>query len=56
MSDFTLKFVQSHTLNMHASKFIRGKIYLCYMSFIHIDMTQVIEIFPQVRQTLTYST
>ena len=30
--------------------------YLHFMSFFHIDMTQVVEIFPQVRQELTYFT
>ena len=31
-------------------------IYLHFMSFLHIDMTQVVEILPQVRQELYYST
>ena len=31
-------------------------IYLHFMSFLHIDMTQVVEILPQVRQELPYST
>ena len=31
-------------------------IYLHFMSFLHIDMTQVVEILLQVRQELTYST
>ena len=32
------------------------KIYSHFMSFHHIDMTQVVEILPQVRQELTYTT
>ena len=28
--------------------------YLHFMSFLHIDKTQVVEIFPQVRKELTY--
>ena len=30
--------------------------YLHFMSFLHIDMVQVVEILPQVRQGPTYST
>ena len=39
------------------AKFFRGNIniYLHFITFLHIDMTQVVEIFPQVRQGLTYS-
>ena len=39
-------------------KFVRGNIniYLHFVSFLHIDMTQVIEILPQIRQEPTYST
>ena len=46
-----------YILALHA-KFFRGNknIYLHFMSFLHIDMTQVVEILPQVRQELTYST
>ena len=51
------------TLRMHLIfnplhvKFFRGNknIYLRFMSFLHIDMTQVVEILPQVRQELAYS-
>ena len=41
---------------LHAT-FFRGNqnIYLCFMSFLHIDMTQVAEIFPHIRQWLTCS-
>ena len=31
-------------------------IYSHFVSFLHIDMTQVVEIFPQIRQEPTYST
>ena len=42
---------------LHA-KFFRGNknIYLHFMSLLHIDMTQVVEILPKVRQDLTYPT
>ena len=42
---------------LHA-KFFRGNktIYLHFMSFPSIDITQVVEILPQVRQVLTHST
>ena len=30
--------------------------YLHFMSFLHTDMTQAVEIVPQVRQALTFST
>ena len=30
--------------------------YLPFMSFLHIDITQAVETLPQVRQELTYST
>ena len=40
------------------AKFFRGNtnIYLHFVSFLHIDATQVVEILPQVRQEPTYST
>ena len=42
---------------LHAKFFRRNKnLYLNFMSFLHIDMAQVLEILPQVRQELTYST
>ena len=46
------------TLNTLRAKFFRGNknIYLHLMSFVNTDMTQVVEIFPQVRQELIYST
>ena len=39
-------------------KFLRGNmnIYLYIVSFLHIDTTQVVEIFPQIKQERTYST
>ena len=39
-------------LNPLRAKYFRGniKIYLHFVSFLHIDMTQVVEILPQVRQ------
>ena len=32
---------------------VNENIYSHFMSFLHIDMTQIVEIFPQVRQELT---
>ena len=45
-------------LNSLRAKFFRGKIniYLHFMSLLHIDMTQVLKILPQVRPGPTYST
>ena len=42
---------------LHA-KFFRGNINidLHFVSFLHIDMMQVFEILPQIRQEPTYST
>ena len=39
-------------LNPLSAKFFRGniKINLYFVSFLHIDTTQVIEILPQIRQ------
>ena len=40
---------------LHAKFFMGNKnVYLPFTSFLHIDMTQVVEIFPQVSQELTY--
>ena len=46
------------TLYSLCAKYFRKNqnIYVHFMSFLHIDMTQVVEIFPQVRQAPTYST
>ena len=40
------------------AKFLRENIhiYLYIVSFLHIDTTQVVEIFPQIKQEPTYST
>ena len=40
------------------ANFFRGNIniYLHFMSFLHIDTMQVVEILPQIRQEPTYST
>ena len=40
------------------AKFFRGNvnIYLHFVSFLHIDSTQVVEILPQIRQEPAYST
>ena len=45
-------------LNPLRAKFFWGNIniYLHFMSFLHIDMTQVGEILPQIRQGHTHST
>ena len=45
-------------LNPLRAKFFRGNrnIYLYFMSFLQIDMTQGVEIIPQIRQEPTYST
>ena len=49
-SDWTI------TLNPLSAKFFRGNIniYLHFVSFLHIDMIQVLKILPQVRQGPTY--
>ena len=45
-------------LTLYVLSFSRGNknIYLHFLSFLNIDMTQVVEILPQVRQGPTYST
>ena len=45
-------------INPLRAKFFRGNsnIYLHFMSFLQIDMTQEVEILPQIRQEPTYST
>ena len=45
-------------LNPLHAKFYRGNIniYLHFVSFLHIDIMQVVDIFPQIRQEPTYST
>ena len=43
-------------LNPLRANFFRGNlnIYLHFVSFLHIDTTQVVEILPQIRQEPTY--
>ena len=42
---------------LHAKLFrVNKHIYLHFMSFLHIDTMQVVEILPQIRQEHTYST
>ena len=45
-------------LNPLRAKLFRGNIsiYLHFMSFLHSDTTQVVEILPQIRQEPSYST
>ena len=45
-----------HKQPLHA-KFFRGNINIClhFVSFLHIDATQVVEILPQIRQEPTHS-
>ena len=45
-------------LNPLCAKFFRGNInlYLHFVSFLHIDMTQVVEFLPQITQEPTYCT
>ena len=45
-------------INPLRARFFRGNIniYLHLVSFVHIDITQVIEILPQIRQWPTYTT
>ena len=44
-------------LNPLCAKFFRGSIniYIRFMSFLHIDTTQVVDILPRIRQEPTYS-
>ena len=45
-------------INPLRDTFFRGNIYiyLHFVSFLHIDTTQVVEILPQISQEPTYST
>ena len=45
-------------LTLYVLSFFKGNIniYLHFVSFLHIDATQVVEILPQIRQEPTYST
>ena len=53
--DFTLKWL--YFTNPLRAKFFRGSIniYLHFMSFLHINLTQVLETLPQVSEGPTYS-
>ena len=46
------------TLTLYMLNFSEGtwNVYLHFMSFLHIDLTQVVEILPQIRQGPTHST
>ena len=48
-------FVQSLTLYMQNFSDGTWNIYLHFMSFDYIDMTQLVEILPQIKQEPTYS-
>ena len=49
---------QDSAFNPLRARFFIGNIntYLHFVSFLHIDMTQVVEILPQIREEPTYST
>ena len=49
---------EQDSINPLRAKFFRENmnIYLHFVSFLHIDTTQVVEILPQIRQQPTYST
>ena len=55
---FYMDVITKLYLNPLGAKFFRGNInlYLHFVSFLHIDTTQVVEILPQVEQEPTYST
>ena len=48
----------SSVFNPLRAKFFRGNIniYLHFVSYLHIDTTQVVEIFPQIREEPAYAT
>ena len=54
----SVSMTSRHQINpLHAKLFrVNINIYLHFVSFLHIDTTQVVEILPQVRQESTYST
>ena len=57
---YELMYIQKagqHSFNPLCAKFCRGNknIYLHFMSSLHIDMTQVVTLLPQVRPGPTYS-
>ena len=45
-------------VNPLCAKFFRENMnmYLHFLSYLHIDTTQIVEILPQIRQEPTYST
>ena len=49
---------RNYTFNSLRDNFFRGNINIClhFMSLLHIGMTQVLKILPQVRPGPTYST
>ena len=55
---FYMAVITQPYLNPLHAKFFRGNInlYLHFVSFLHIDTTQVVEILPQIEQEATYST
>ena len=57
MMDNKLPPVDKESLNRLRAKLFRGNlnIYLHFVSFLHIDMTPVLKILPQVRKGPTYS-
>ena len=58
-SDFK-SVISEHMVHINPlrAKFFRGNIniYLNFVSFLHLDTMQVVEILPQIRQEPTYST
>ena len=57
-SNFVDAYISWNYVNPSRAKFFRGgiNIYLHFMSLLHINMTQVLKILPQIRPGLTYST
>ena len=57
-SNWALVSEQQMQINPLRAKFFRGNIniYLHFVSFLHINMPQVVEILPQIRQEPIYST
>ena len=60
MTMVTIAYVSpdSNELSLYMLNLFRGNkiMYLHFISFLHIDMMQVVEIFPQVKPGHTYST
>ena len=55
---FDIFLGKHHSLIPHVLNFVRANIniYLHFIPMLHIDMAQMVEIIPYVRQKLTYST